>query len=168
MGVTGNFKEFFDSVQQEYKKFKVDKKEICIIAVVQALSDLQVMSPVDFGRYRAGHILTINMPSNYVPPEVRPDEKRKRNKIKSASPSSDLTAKMTENMQSAVSVLNNASIEEAVRLIIYITNNVDYAAFIEDGSYTKDQKAPRALYAKTRDKTEQRINAEINRRAFER
>lgn len=165
MGVKGNFKQFFDDVQVEIRKFKMDKRDICITAAVQALADLQKMSPVDKGRYRAAHILTINQVSNEVPPDISAEEKKKRSKSKTTTPCSDYISKTTENTQNALSKLNAARIEDAVRMIIYITNNVDYASFIEDGSYTKDQKAPKAIYAKVRDKTEQRINNEVSKRA---
>jgi len=163
MGLTGNFKEFFDDVQQEMKKKLFEpKKKICITAAIQALADLQVMSPVDTGRYRAGHTLTIDKRSDFVPDDISPEEKRKRSISKTNTSMSQYTSQASENAREALSMLNGANIEKVVRMIIYITNNLDYAAFIEDGSYCKDQQAPKAIYAKVRDKTEQRINSMIS------
>ena len=147
MGITGNFKEVVNSLDTDAKDF--NKKRNLIIATVslRALSDLQVMSPVKTGRFRAGHTLEINRPSKYVPSEKMGN--------------SEANQVAAQNLAKAREKIDRAVTEE--KFTIYISNNVDYAPFIENGTYCKDPNAPKKLYAKTRDRTEVRMNKMIAR-----
>lgn len=148
MGITGNFKEVVESLDTEAKDFVKKRNHIIATVSLAALSNLQVMSPVATGRFRAGHTLEVDRPSDYDPPEGI-----------SQSEANQIAAK---NLAEARNKLNTA-LSEGEKFSIYITNNVDYGEFIENGSYCKDPNAPKKLYAKTRDRTEARMNQMIAR-----
>ncbi len=153
MGITSNYGQFKHALDGTLSARKQREKDIVMGVSIQALSDLQVMSPVDTGRFRAGHILTVDQPSGNVPPQKSEGQK--------GGASSEYTSMARENLSQAESELDRAMAGD--RFVVYITNNVEYGIFIENGSYSKDPNAPRALYATVRDRTEQRMNQAIGK-----
>jgi len=155
VSLKSNFHQFFESVQRDLKKFDEKSIGIAKTVAIQALSDLQLMSPVDYGRYRAAHILSIDTPSHETPPEVSSQEKRTHSK---GSPAGQYIKKTMENQQNASSVLGGIK-KIGNKLSIFITNNVLYAMFIELGTYSKDPNAPKKIYEKARALAEKRLRS---------
>jgi len=164
--ITGNFKKFFDGVQNEIdRKYTRPKREIVIMGALFALKTLQTMRPVDTGRYRAGHTLSINVIPLKAPTPPSPGTQRSRSALKqkgaSVGPVPKYSTEAQANMIKATATLKGLNWDKVSRLSIYITNNVEYGPFIEAGIYTKDPNAPKALYAKTREKVEEKMNMAI-------
>lgn len=152
MGITSNYPQFKRALNSTLSARTKRERDIIMGVSIQALSDLQVMSPVDYGRFRAGHILTVDQPSTEIPPPKSPVEGRRGG----ASP--EFVAMAQGNLSNAKATLDSVNKE---RFVVYITNNVEYGQFIENGTYSKDPNAPKALYATVRDRTEQRMNQAI-------
>lgn len=153
VSIKSNFHKFFESVLKDEKKF--DEKAVGIVKTVaiQALSDLQRMSPVDFGRYRAGHILSIDIPSGESPEAPTVQEQKAH---RTGSPAGKYVKKTMENQANATDLLDG--IKRFIgTLSIFITNNLNYAMFIELGTYSKDPNAPKKLYEKARQLAEKRL-----------
>ena len=159
-GITGNFNEFFRSLDKDIGKWDQFKLDIVKGASQEALANLQTMSPIDTGRFRAAHTVSINERDSSEPREVTVEERQTRAKQANPPPIDEFT-KLANEKRLQVARALSAIPSKFRRLTIWITNNVIYGIFIENGSYSKDPQAPRKLYAKTREKTEKRINEAI-------
>lgn len=101
---------------------------------IYALGALQTYSPVDTGRYRANHVLTLDVPSLVSKPVV------------GGSPNAQAAS---DRMQEALQELDggvDARVDnggKGGRVVIYITNNVVYAGLLERGW---SLQAPRGVY----------------------
>lgn len=146
-GISGNWNEFESSLKKEVEKFHSKKIELIKTLSINALSGLQIESPVDTGRFRSGHDLTINEPSTYNPDKGFPNEV--------------YTQMAGEALKEAGFKLDQLTKGFLNKVVILITNNVEYGQFIEDGSYTKDPNAPRKLYAKMVETLKAKIDEEI-------
>lgn len=150
MGITSNYSQFKHALDGELSAKRQRERDIIIGVSIQALSDLQVMSPVDSGRFRAGHVLTMDQESSFVPPP----------KAIGGGANPDYAGIARKNLENAQGMLGGIVAKD--RFVVYITNNVEYGQFIENGSYSKDPNAPKALYATVRDMTERRMNQALS------
>ena len=132
MPFTHNFNGFMKSVQGKLDKFEEKKLDIVKTIGIQCLGDLQTESPVRFGRYRSAHTLSIMNPSDYVPPK---DLTR-----------AEYDAIKRKQLLDAMSKLGKINLSHGLK--IWIVDNVDYAVFIENGSYTKHAGAPKQIYGR--------------------
>lgn len=111
-----------------------DKKcEIVRALALATLSDLQFLSPVDTGRYRSSHDLTINRVSDFHPtdPPAMPGEKPKYSGGE-------------QGMRLAVGDQRLKGIQRLPpRLRIYLATNVVYANALEHGH---SMQAPVGVY----------------------
>ena len=132
MPFTHNFNGFMKSVQGKLDKFEEKKLDIVKTIGIQCLGDLQVESPVDTGRYRAAHTLTIMNPSDFKPGK--------------GLSNSECSALRQKQLSDAMDKLGKINLSHGLK--IWIVNNVDYAIFIENGSYTKHAGAPKQIYGR--------------------
>lgn len=146
-GISGNWSEFESSLKKEVEKFHSKKIELIKTLSINALSGLQIESPVDTGRFRSAHDLAVNEPSSFNPPKGF---------------SNDVyTAIAEEALKNAGHKLEQFPKGFLNKIVIFITNNVEYGQFIEDGSYSKDPMAPKKLYAKMAENLRVKIDEEI-------
>ena len=147
MPFTHNFDGFFKSVQKKLDKFEEKKLDICKGVSIQCLGDLQTESPVRHGRYRAAHTLTIMEPSNYVPPPNLTKAEYESLRLKQLLDARDKLGKI--NLKHG--------------LKIWIVDIVDYATFIEDGSYTKHAGAPKQVYGRVAARFDRILKKELTK-----
>lgn len=146
-GISGNWSEFRTSLKRNIEEFHAEKLELVKTISLNGLGGLQIESPVDTGRFRSGHDLTVNEPSAYNPDKGLPN---------------DVYTQMAEEaLKEAGYKLEQLPKGFLNKIVIYITNNVEYGQFIEDGSYSKDPNAPRKLYAKMAERLRAKIDEEI-------
>ncbi len=134
-------KGFFHNVQGRVDKFSKAKQQVAKGVAIQCLADLQQESPVDYGRYRAGHTLTIMEPSSFTPPKVTKGEEQGHTQ---GDMLGKFNALVEKQITDAASKLGEIRVRHGLK--IYITNNLDYAQYIEDGSYTDKPGAPKQVY----------------------
>lgn len=94
---------------------------------VEAFNSVTELTPVDTGRARAGWALAIDSPSEFIPPDLVPEEKSawKKKKKKGAKPPTPIFEKPDPNFEVLALVDGSQP--------IYITNNVEYIEALEDG-----------------------------------
>lgn len=136
-----NFSGWFRNIQNKLDEFNQAKQNVVKGVAIQCLADLQQESPVNYGRYRAAHTLTIMEPSDFTPPEVTSTEESGHIQGTALGKYNQLA---DEQMQNAVGKFGEIKIRHGLK--IFITNNVDYAHYIEDGSYTDQPGAPKQIY----------------------
>jgi len=146
-GISGNWSEFESSLKKDVERFHSKKIELVKTIAINGLSGLQIGSPVDTGRFRSGHDLTVNEPSTYNPDKGLPNEV--------------YTQIAEEALKEAGYKLGNLPKGFLNKLVVFITNNVEYGQFIEDGSYSKDPNAPQKLYAKMAEALKTKIDEEV-------
>jgi len=141
MGLNHNFQGFFQNIQAKLDKFSQAKQDVAKRVAIQCLADLQQGSPVDYGRYRAAHTLTIMEPSSFIPPETTKQEESGHIQ---GTPIGEYTQLAQQQVNDANQKLGEIKVKHGLK--IFITNNVDYAQYIEDGSYTNKEGAPQQVY----------------------
>lgn len=141
MPFSHNFDGWFKNIQKKLDQFDKAKQQVVRGVSIQCLADLQQESPVDYGRYRAAHTLSIMEPSSLIPPEVIENEKIGHVQGSALHKFNSLAE---EQMNNAKDKLSEIKVHHGLR--IFITNNVDYAQYIEDGSYTDKPGAPKQVY----------------------
>lgn len=146
-GISGNWSEFESSLKKEVQEFHKKKIKLIKTLSINALTGLQIGSPVDTGRFRSGHDLTVNEPSMYNPQK--------------GLSNGNYTQLAREALIEAGYKLDTLSKDFLDKLVIFITNNVEYGPFIEDGSYSNDPNAPQKLYAKMVETLKVKIDEEI-------
>lgn len=148
-GISGNWSEFESSLKKKVQEFHKKKIELIKTLSINALTGLQIGSPIDTGRFRSGHDLTINEPSTYNPAK--------------GLPQSVYTEMAKEALMEAGYKLDALPKDFLDKLLIFITNNVEYGPFIEDGTYSNDPNAPKKLYAKMVEILRAKIDEEITK-----
>lgn len=146
-GISGNWSEFESSLKKDVERFHSKKIKLVKTIAINGLSGLQISSPVDTGRFRSGHDLTVNEPSAFNPQKSLPNEV--------------YTQMAKEALMEAGHKLDQLPKGFLNKIVIFITNNVEYGQFIEDGSYSKDPNAPQKLYAKMAETFKVKIDEEI-------
>lgn len=141
MLMTNNFNGWVNNIQDKLLRFSQKKREVVIGIAIQCLADLQQESPVDYGRYRAAHTLSIMEPSSFIPPDVSVGEKQGHIQGQQLGKYSQLAQGQVND---ALVKMSNIVVKNGLK--IYITNNLDYAQYIEDGSYSNDPQAPKQIY----------------------
>ena len=146
-GIDGNWSQFELFFKMDIKKFHDKKLEIVKSVAISGLSSIQIESPVDTGRFRSGHDLTIDEPSQRNP-----------SKGLGKGEYEAIAAQAIEDADMELSRLPKGFLE---KIVIFITNNVEYGQFIEDGSYSKDPNAPQKIYERMSEKIKAKIDEEI-------
>lgn len=118
-----NAPEVIAALSREFNRIALDKARLAKEIAIQALADLQTLSPVDTGRYRGAHDLTISEPSTVAPVSVRKEE---------------------EAIIEAQSRLGAFRTIPQNGVDIYIGNNLVYAWPIENGH---SGQAPQGVYS---------------------
>jgi hypothetical protein len=146
MASSHNFNAAYASFSHLVAGTEEKKGEIVRALALTTLSDLQFLSPVDTGRYRSSHDLTIDRASDFHPVDpVVPDGEKP--KYSPAAAGSQLA--VGDQRLRAVKRL-------PPRLRIYISTNVVYANALEHGH---SMQAPAGVYWIARIRAKHRIEA---------
>jgi len=133
MGLRHTFSDFYYGITQRLRDYDEDKRKIVVEVSIQALSDAITLSPVDTGRYRAAHDLTIDAPSQHLP----------------AVPKRGSTS--ANQMSVAVQAMAGVDFRKKGTFSIYLTNNLVYAGPLEVGH---SKQAPSGVYGIVRERAE--------------
>lgn len=125
-----NHAEFVARLNGQINAVNQDAADLVGAAVVDTLSFLQQVSPIDLGTYRASHDLTLNRPSTLA---LKPPKRGNKNKQESAA-----LRRINEGIARVETVQ-----ELTDGLTYYITNNLSYALPLEFRPQT-----PKAFYAR--------------------
>lgn len=122
-----NFNQAADALSRQLKKSikKIDASAAEI--VLTGYNMLVDRSPVDTGRFRASHLMTLNTETDATAP--------------AGSTQTAYTAQIQKNKLSASSKLSSFSLQKAKKIVIQ--NNLEYAQAIENGH---SDQAPRGVY----------------------
>lgn len=135
-----NFQKFLKNLDKKINKKIEDAKDLFKNTSVNFLENVQNESPVLSGRYKAGHILTKNSPSNEIPFE-----------------GGDFSSMAANNLNDAKNI--RVSKNEKV----FVTNNVPYAKVIEYGSTNRPAEL---VFEKSKVKTKRFYDIEKRRKGF--
>jgi len=129
MTISHNFADFKRSMQEAWKERDRKNAAGARKVAIQALADIQVGSPVDQGRFKASHFLSVDATEFRPVPEGRD---RAANETEAA-----------ERLQEAESRLAGVSGIPKAGVSIAITNNLPYASALEHGG---SRQAPQGVY----------------------
>lgn len=132
-----NFPQFFDELRADIQQWNGIKEDTIKEIAIQALADLQTLSPVDTGLYRGSHDLTISSPSAFTRTDIDAGNKGR--------------SEAEEQINKAIARLQAVEGENMNGLRIFITNNLQYATPIEFGS---SMQAPEGVYALAQQRAE--------------
>lgn len=144
MPMTSNFPQFEASVIAALNGRRAEFFTTCKELGIEMLRRAMLRSPVDSGRYRASHVLTIDEEGTYIAPEREPGSGGERGQIDA------------EALNKGVQVMASAELKDGT--IIYLTNNLVYAQRLEEGH---SGQAPEGVYALTRQEMQEIINREF-------
>lgn len=147
--ITHNVDAAHAEILEQIKAAQAKKLEIVRTVSLSALVDIQRMSPVDQGRFRASHTLSVGAPDESVAQDMD-KQKTARKKSGKGTPTSAYTSIAKQKMVSAQeTVAAIANLQR--RLTIWISNNLPYANALENGS---SKQAPNGVYMIARQRAE--------------
>lgn len=129
--ITHNLAEVLDDFQVEIAKHNGRAVEAVRKIALGALNDVSA-APIDTGRYRASHVLTMEAPSTDTPPD-HPDAGSNDPRYQSIA---------DQNRQEAEATL--AGLRDLRNVSVFIATNLEYANAIENGH---SMQAPQGVYA---------------------
>jgi hypothetical protein len=140
MPIQHNFHEVQAHLQQLFAQHEQGKLKMVRTVVVQAYADIERISPVDQGRYRASHSMTISDPK-----------------------SRDASGEQSKSAYSALARQNMADVQakmEAIQQLpqfmqIFVVNTLPYANRLEHGW---SQQAPSGVYTIAAQRAERLID----------
>lgn len=138
--ITHNFGEAMRDLTAQFKARDTENLRMVKSVPLQAMADIQRMSPVDTGRFRASHNLSINEMDETVQPDKQ-----------SNSENNARAKEQFENAQSEIGAIPDLK----RKLTIWICNNLPYAYSLEMGH---SMQAPNGIYAIARQRAENLIN----------
>jgi len=152
MGITHNAKQVSDALADEYLKVAAYRMELVKMVAIECFKDLQGMSPIDTGRYRAGHRLTVGgAPTSYVP--RAPLKIELENRAGRGELIAHYVTLADNNLNNAVRLaLTRKTLNQVSQ--INIANNVPYATVLETGH---SKQAPRGIYLVAAARAERRL-----------
>lgn len=92
---------------------------------VEAFNSLTNLTPVDTGRARAGWAMAIGQPSDFLPPDVAPADRKSRRKKKGVKPLKPIFEKPDPDYDVLAAVDGKQP--------LFITNSVEYIEALENG-----------------------------------
>ncbi|MCE5229009.1 hypothetical protein LLG95_05370 [bacterium] len=138
--ITHNFGEAMRDLTAQFKARDAQNLRLVKTVPIQAMADIQRMSPVDTGRFRASH----NLSMDEMDDSIQPDKQT----------SSENNARAKEQLVNAQSEIG-AIPDLKRKLTIWICNNLPYAYSLEMGH---SKQAPNGIYAIARQRAENLIN----------
>jgi len=146
MAIEHSFSQVSEAIGQAWRERDRKNAAGARKVAIQALADVQVGSPVDTGRFKGSHFLSVDE-LEFQP--LQDGRERAQNE-----------AEANERMQSAEAELGAIEKIPGGGTSIFITNNLPYAGALEHGH---SQQAPQGVYAVA----EQRAQKNIRRLAEE-
>ncbi len=156
MPLNHNFDSWNRNIQDKIGEFSKAKSQVAKGVAIQCLADLQQESPVDYGRYRAAHTLTIMEPSSFIPSQVTEQERQGHTQGEALGKFNTLAQ---QQIKDASDKLGEIEVQHGLK--IFIVNNTDYAQYIEDGSYTDKPNAPQQVYGTVAARYDRILSQEI-------
>ena len=142
-----NFPRFSKSIQKDFDRWDGDKKTLIETVAIQALADLQELSPVDTGTFRASHNLSVGTQDT----DTTTRKKGKHTKSKGDEDKA--------SFNKALRQLRDKEIKHGTS--IFITNNLVYAQAIEHGH---SKQAPRGVYRLAEIRALKNIRSEVSKK----
>jgi len=130
MPVKSNITSFIKRVKDRNKEYSKRALETYKGSSMKLIETLQADSPVNTGRYKSGHTLSIHHPSAFVPSE---DE--------------NFDALAEQQLTNAKAALDEVRSEKIIK--VFIVNNLPYAESVENGTANSP---PRLIYGKAKTK----------------